>query len=244
MVNDPVADDADVRPWSLPDMGSAQIKQLRDERLRKRTPQIKPPSAEELQAIRDGAHEDGLRDGYAQGLVNAETEARAQLKKKLGQFDALAAALARPLQQMDDAAENTLVDMVIALSSHILRRELSLQPEQVLQVVREAIKLLPVSAQTIRIYLQPDDAQLLREAMALDNSRERPWQVFDEASLSRGGCRVQTDDTLVDYSLEQRMALAFAPLLHEREVDDDQVGTNAGISADSRHVTDVDGAPL
>lgn len=234
MINEPLTNDADVRLWNLPDMGGANAKQARDERLRKRMPELKPPSAEELQAIRDAARDEGLREGYAQGLVNAQTEAKTQLKKKLSQFDLLTAALARPLQQMDDAAENTLVDMMLVLARHIVRREVSLQPEQVLAVLREAIKSLPVSQQTIRIYLQPEDALVVREAMALDASRERHWQIFEDAALSRGGCRVQTDDSLVDYSLEQRMTLAFAPLLSSREVDDDLTGpeTDAGIGSD------------
>jgi len=102
-----------------------------------------------------------------------------------------------------------------------------------LAAVRAAIKLLPLSAQKINLHLHPADAELVRSSFELDESSST-WAVLEDASITRGGCLVDTDISHVDVSVEKRLSVVIATLLggekepqqeqeqeHEQEPDSD-----------------------
>ena len=59
------------------------------------------------------------------------------------------------------------------------------------------------------------DAALLRERMRVGEGEESRWQIVEDPMLTRGGCRVSTDVSLVDASVEQRLAAVVARVLGE-----------------------------
>jgi len=135
-------------------------------------------------------------------------------------LQAMLEALARPLDGMDERAEQALVDLALSVAKQLIRRELHSSPGEIVAVVREAVQLLPLSRQSIRVYLHPDDATLVREVFALDGHTEHTWQVFDDPGLSRGGCKILTDDSTIDATLETRIATVVTHVLGGVRNDD------------------------
>jgi flagellar assembly protein FliH len=86
-------------------------------------------------------------------------------------------------------------------------------------VVREALAALPITSRSVRLHLHPEDAQLVRQAFSL-NEQEAHIQVLDDPVQSRGGCRVQTDNSQIDATVETRLNALIARVLGgEREED-------------------------
>jgi len=208
-------DKDDARPWLIPDMENRAVNSFLIEE--RRAKPIALPTVEELAQLRAVAREEGYREGYDEaykkGYAKGELEARVFLEKELHEkreaFTQLLSALARPLDQMDQAAEQALVQLSLSVAKLLIRRELHSDPGQIVEVMREAISLLPLTRQVVRIALHPDDAILVRELFVREGASSN-WQVIDDATQTRGGCKVSTDDSLIDASLESRIAAIVA----------------------------------
>lgn len=179
---------------------------------------IKPPTAEQLQQIAAQAEQEGRELGYQEGLQKGYTEGekkglqkgeqkayseiKAALEEQKQRFQTIADALFDPMKTQDASLENTVLDMAVHLAKHLLNRELTEDPSSLFHLVERAVGSLPAGAKNIRVYLHPDDVELAHEAFA---HLGRSWNFYPDTHLSRGGCRVETDQSLVNYSVEQRL---------------------------------------
>ena len=189
------------RPWSPPSMdaGVPATASAAPSGLMLTASQI-----EELQKqAYDEAYQVGLEEGRAAG--------RDELQNRIRQFEQLMSTLGQPLRDLDDQVEQELVSLVIALVRQMVRRELRADPGQVVAVVREAMAVLPAASQRVSVHLHPEDAALVRETLSLSLSEEeRSWTVVEDPIQSRGGCRVITEHSQVDASVESRLAQVIA----------------------------------
>jgi len=62
---------------------------------------------------------------------------------------------------LDEEVEKELILLVTGIATQIIRREIKMDPGQIIAAVREAIKVLPLSSQKISLYLHPEDADLV-----------------------------------------------------------------------------------
>ena len=168
---------------------------------------------EQLQkeAYREG-FEQGKKEGFEYGHKEALTEGRARVRELVERFDALLGTLDRPLQQLDDQVERELVDLVIAMVRQLVRREIRMDPGQIIGIVRESLAILPVASRQIRVVLHPEDAGLVREIFDLSDA-DLGWRMVEDPVMSRGGCRILTETSQVDATLESRLAAVIAPML-------------------------------
>ncbi len=215
-------DAAGFRHWLPPDMDVADEPAYEDEE-----PLPPLPTADEIEAIRKQAWDEGHAEGRQAGFEYASNEAREQARRELEtrthRFDVLLGALAAPFEQLDDEVERELLALVVATVRQLLRREVQTDPGQIIGVVREALGILPVSARDIRVVLHPEDAELVREAYALGDA-EVNWAIVEDPVIARGGCKVFTETSRVDASLESRLANVIAPLLAGMRHDDEADG--------------------
>ncbi len=159
--------------------------------------------------------EQGLKDGARKGYEdNVEL-----LNQKANEFISLMESLSEPFKTLDEEVENELVKLTIAIATQIIRREIKLDPGQVIAAVREAINVLPLSSQKIMLYLHPEDAGLVRSVLSLDEM-STPWGITEDPLITRGGCKVDTDVSHVNATVENRLAAVVATILGgERERD-------------------------
>lgn len=179
----------------------------------------RPLTAAQLEALHAQAYQEGFAEGrrageeagYRQGRATGEAEAEVLI----GRLQSILDLLAAPLEDLDREVEESLVALATSIARHLLRRELRTDPGQVIAVVREAVSVLPVSARNVRLHLNPADAALVRERMRVGEGEESRWQIVEDPVITRGGCRVSTDVSMVDASVEQRFAAVVARVLGE-----------------------------
>ena len=200
-----------VEQWSPPNMRGTEVDISELER--EAGPVL---TAEQLEQIQKAAYDEGFAQGNKAGFEYGHKEALAQGRAELAQtvvrFEQLMNLLERPLQQLDDQVERELIEMVIAMVRQLVRREVRTDPEQIIGVVREALSILPVSSRGIRVVLHPEDATLVRRIYELSEN-ELGWKIIEDPVVARGGCRILTDTSQVDATLESRLASLIAPLL-------------------------------
>lgn len=209
-----------ISSWVLPEVGQGKRRpqaQVQDVSVE----QLKMPTAEEIEAIRQAAREEGLTEGHEEGYALGRREglegARKEIDERLHSLDQIIAALDKPLADLDEEVEPSLVSLAIAVARQLVRREIKTDPSQVVGVVREALSALPLNSRNVRIHLHPDDAVLVADAYSQRGS-ESEWQIEKDPSLARGGCRVLSDISLVDATVESRLTSIIAPLLNEERL--------------------------
>jgi flagellar assembly protein FliH len=153
------------------------------------------PTAGELQALQDRAWQEGWQAGLEEGraTINARL---ATLNKMIEQASGL-------LGQTEEALAPRLLDLVVAMAREVVRAELRLQPESLIAVVREAIAAMPTGSEAPSIHLHPDDAAWMREDPA---AADGAWQLVADPAVSRGSCRIEMGDSMVESDLAERWA--------------------------------------
>lgn len=177
-------------------------------------------TVQELEEVEKRAYEEAYAKGRAEGLASAEREMRPQLQQlqaRIERLDQIVGALARPLQELDAVVEEQLVQLALTVSRHLVRRELRIDPSQVIAIIRETVALLPASARDVRVHLHPEDAAVVREKLAAP-AGERVWTIVEDPVMGRGGCRVATDTAQIDARLETRIGTVVSALLGEERV--------------------------
>ncbi len=194
-----------------------QIPKLLDEAGRKKQTISTAAELEEIQkqAYKE-AHEKGFQDGLKAGAV--EIQQRAQ------QMETLIHSLVEPFEEMDNMVVEQMADLSIAIARQLIRRELQTDPGQVVAVVREAMTSLPIGSRNIEIHLHPEDAKLVREAFSISleeqKDTERPWHIVEDPVQARGGCKVTSENSLIDATVETRINRVVAQLFGGEREDD------------------------
>jgi len=107
----------------------------------------------------------------------------------------------------------------MSVATQIIRREIKTDPGQVVGAVREAVSALPVSSRKITLHLHPEDASLVRSALALDEMSPA-WEIVEEPLITRGGCKVDTETSRIDATIENRLAQIIANVLGDQREQD------------------------
>lgn len=171
-------------------------------------------TAQEMQAIFDTAEKDGFAQGHVAGFEQGKAEGyeagrqqglmemRAQLVAEQQRFHNIANALVDPLRAQDNDLENMLLDIICSLTQSVVQRELVTDSSHILELVKTAVDTLPVGSKNIRISLNPDDLAVI-ESYA--EEQQLDWKFLGDSQLQPGGCRIETPESRVDFSVSLRL---------------------------------------
>jgi flagellar assembly protein FliH len=162
-------------------------------------------------------YKDGYQEGYNQGRKAGEEEMQAALAEQGQHMQQLLRALDQPLAELDEPLEHELMLLATTLAKQVVRRELKTDPGQIVATIKSAAAALPSASRDISLHLHPEDAALAKSALALADGTSQ-WKIMEDPLITRGGCRVTSESSSVDASVEKRLAQAIAQVLgDERE---------------------------
>jgi flagellar assembly protein FliH len=178
---------------------------------------VKPLTLDELEAIRQDAYNEGFavgeKDGFHAGQIKAKHDAEVVLQAKLLRLERLMEQLLAPIAEQDQQIEQSLVQLVSHISRQVIRRELRADSSQLTEVLREALKLLPMGAGNVRIHVNSQDFDLVK---ALRERHEESWRILEDEQLQPGGCRIETEHSQIDASVETRLEQAIQQLFEQQ----------------------------
>lgn len=194
-----------------------------------------------LEAVERDAWEQGLAAGHAEGVRRGEAELAKRVNEMNARcvaLEAIIGTLAKPLEQLDNQMEQELTRLTLMIAKHLVRRELRLDPSQIIGIIRHTVGLLPLASRDVRVHLHPEDAAIVREKLA-QPAGEREWILVEDPLLARGGCRLTTAVSSIDARLESRVADALNTLLGDdggsrvrvEDADDAEGTVDTGSSA-------------
>lgn len=186
---------------------------------------LKPLTASQLEALQREAYaeafEQGRKEGDTRGYDEGRKRAEAEVKPLLANLRAMLQTLAEPLTRLDDEMEEQLIALAFACTRQLVRRELRTDPGEVVAAVREALAVLPISSREVRVRLNREDVVLVRETLGGD-TQEAPWRLLEDVAIGRGGCRVESEYSRVDATVEGRLQAIFAQVLGGERSEDSE----------------------
>jgi len=193
-----------IERWRLPEVDGPIVGRPREER--------RAAAGEESVRL---ALEAAQARGYDAGMARARAETSTQLaalEERVKRLDAVLQVIARPLEQLDSDIESELAQLALAVGKQLARRELRIEPAQVIAILRESLALLPAAAREVRVHLHPEDAATVREHLTAP-AADRAWTIVEDPTLSRGGCVIHSQSSRIDARLEARIAAVAASAL-------------------------------
>ncbi|AOE64582.1 flagellar assembly protein FliH [Pseudomonas corrugata] len=182
--------------------------------------EVQPLTLEEVESIRQEAYNEGFAIGEKEGFhstsLKVRQEADVALTAKLRALESLMLNLFDPIAEQDTQIEKSLVGLVQHIARQVIQRELAIDSSQIEHVMREALKLLPLGVGNVRLYINPQDFELVK---ALRERHEETWRIVEDETLLPGGCRVETEHSRIDATIETRISQIMAKLfdqLHEQ----------------------------
>jgi flagellar assembly protein FliH len=161
-------------------------------------------------------HESGLRSGIETGRAEGREEGRQQgleigRQEALARFAHLAGPATQLLEQLKQmqadyqaAMRKEVIELVAKVARQVIRKEIQMQPQQMLALVDEALSTMPrVAAHEISVYLNPDDCERIIE---LDPTHAERWNLWADDKLEPGECRVKAGPREADAGCSQRLA--------------------------------------
>lgn len=145
---------------------------------------------------------EGYDQGYREGMAKAEEEAatiRAEAREVLEQAE-------KVRRRTMEALEQEVIGLAREIAEGLLLAELSLNPETVLNVAVESLRLVADRLNVI-LYVNPTELELVEsktdELKSLLPARAE-LQVITDPSIQPGGCKVETEQGRVDATMETR----------------------------------------
>jgi flagellar assembly protein FliH len=176
------------------------------------------PTVYELEEIQRQARE----EGYAAGMAEGRAAAKQQTDERLARLDAICTAAARPLTSLDDATERELALLATVIAQRVVGRELQLDASLITLAVREAAAALPAATRELRVWVNPQDMDLLRELGA----EEPHWRFGADPSLKRGDCVLESPRSRLDARVSTRLATVVDAVLGD-DLDDGEEEVSA-----------------
>jgi flagellar assembly protein FliH len=200
-----------VSRWSFADVDAAAMlleQQTRDRELN-----------EHLETARQQAHAAGYADGFQQGRAQTLLDAQKQVSDYINkqgaetaqQLGALISSAAEQLETAEQLAGQAVLELACELARQVLRHEIASNPNTLLPVIREALGQLFSDSKAVQIKLHPLDLEVLQDVLQ-EEYPNLPLTLQPDATLTRGGCLVESAGTVIDGRLEKRWARAIGRL--------------------------------
>ncbi|CAG8865097.1 flagellar assembly protein FliH [Pseudomonas fluorescens] len=203
--------------------------------------EVQPLTLEELESIRQEAYNEGFavgeKEGFHSTTLKVRQEAEQALAPKLAGLEQLMTHLFEPIAEQDTQIEKSLVDLVQHITRQVIQRELAIDSTQIEHVMREALKLLPLGVGNVRLYINPQD---FAQVKALRERHEETWRIVEDESLLPGSCRVETEHSRIDATVETRITQVMDKLfdqLHEQTLHPAAPDVSLELPIDSKPAT-------
>lgn len=170
-------------------------------------------------ALAEVHRQEGFADGFAQGRAHAALEAQNQINQFVQNqgeeaargFGRLFEATQAQLAASGQVIAQGVLELACELARQVLRQELSVNPNVLQPVIREALDLLIADNKGATVRLNPLDFEMLHDVLHVEFAA-LSLSLRSDPTIARGGCVVESAGTVIDGSLEKRWLRAVANL--------------------------------
>lgn len=210
------ASPAPARPYVWPQFGRP-VQEIERQLLESSPPAVPPDpppagppgsaapgaSTEALEARHRAELDAARNEAFQRGLEEGRRQAASQLESSLARLARSLEELAGLKPRLRAEAERGLVELSLAIARRVLRRELHIDPEAVLGLVKAALEKAALREVT-EVRLHPAHAAAVRSHLARIGAPQA-IQIREDPSLEAGAVLVETARGAIDASLETQL---------------------------------------
>ena len=148
--------------------------------------------------------EQARQQGYRQGQTEAAQAAAARVDASIGKLTQTIEELAAYRPRLRREAEEDVVKLALAIARRIIGRELSVDPDIILALVKAGIQKLD-ARDISRVSANPEDAAKIKSFLDSSNAPVR-IEVSADSSLERGAVIFSTSRGTLDLSVNTQLA--------------------------------------
>lgn len=198
-----------------------------------------PLTAEEIEEIRQAAHDEGFSQGKEEGFAKGYAEGKTQgveegtakgieegTEKGLEQgketIDALSEnwkslieQLDKPLASVEKNVEEQLLNLVVQLTEAVVLQEAKTNPDILMAAINSGIKALPSNEVNTQIYLNPDDIKQVETQFGEKHIAESGWKLLPAPQLSAGSCQIENSTSNIDLQMKSRLKQVLESFLQD-----------------------------
>lgn len=229
----PASKSSSFESWDMPEVKDGQIVHV--EKLRHRGPrgelinvnkddvvygsltagQLEEITLQAYADVREQAHKEGFQQGHSEGYQAGLQEGSVAVKEQAESLHQATESMMEHLEGQEDEVEQSLVNLTTLIASAVVRRELIIDSSQIKLVIRDAIAALPLNASNITVFLSEQDF----DNLTVNTEVPPSWQLQIAKDILPGGCRVETLQTVVDFTLEEQFQQLVNSLVEQRYAD-------------------------
>ncbi|MHB8197346.1 MAG: FliH/SctL family protein [Vulcanimicrobiaceae bacterium] len=186
---------------ALIDSAEMQAQALIDD-ARERSLSLLTDAERRVSALEADARERGFAQGEHDGLAVAD----AQMNEMIVTMRGLVDMARQERHKIVESAEPEIVKLALAVAERVVHRQISVEPEIVVENVRSAItRLLAREAVTVRV--SPADLETMRghrDSLLADHDIER-LHIVEDQRVDRGGVVIETDSGTIDAKIATQL---------------------------------------
>ena len=175
------------------------------------------------EVVRQQAYAEGFAQGRAHATVDAEHRVaeyiEGQGRETALRLASLLASAQEQIAQSGQAMAQGVLELACEMARQLLRHELSVNPNALQPVIREALDVLALQGKGATVHLNPLDVEVLRDSLQTE-FQGLSLQVLADPAIKPGGCLVSAAGTVVDGTLEGRWRRVLANLGLQIEWED------------------------
>lgn len=194
------------------------------------TNKIRPPTAEEIEAIRQQAYDEGKQEGYQAGLAQGKqeglplgkeegfeqgfeqglAEGQTRIEARLLQLDQLLSELIVPIEKQQNLIEEAMLNVSMAVARAVIYRELSIDSSSINRALEKILNDLPKADKGFVLRIHPQDESAVAPVLKRHNSA---ISLKLDDKLSVGGCVLDSSTQFIDYTIEKRFQKTVQSML-------------------------------
>lgn len=207
--------------------------------------EVLPPTAQEIEAIRQAAFDEGYQEGkksgfeegkaeglergleegkeqgLAEGLEQGLQDGQQQIAAQVEVWQLLVEKLHDPLSQANDVTRDQLVKLAVTLAKAVIKTEITHNHQVIIQALNEGIKALPINQTEYQIHMHPEDISIVNAQFGEEEVAKKGWKFVESPAMERGGCDITTQHNAVDVSIERRCRDVIETFLLNQGLSDD-----------------------
>lgn len=161
------------------------------------------PTAEEVERLHQQAWQEGYQLGLEEGRkAGFETGKRAS-EEHVQHLHALAEALEAGRLRQDEAIAREVLALAVTVAQQVVRRAIRVNPELILDAIKEALLSLPSLSGHHKIVVHPDHVGIVQDWLAQEHGH-LSWKVSPDGQMEPGSFRFESTYSELDGSLRAR----------------------------------------
>jgi len=148
----------------------------------------------------------GFKKGYSEGLACGIKEGQKEFCERLGRLESVIRELERVKERKIEELLPEIIDLSLDIARKIIHRQIEQDREIIVSVVRQAIQRLGREEKmTVRVNPADYDTMISNMEMLKEETRLRDVTIEPSASVSPGGCSIETPSGEVDARIEEQI---------------------------------------